>query len=370
MAVRLESFEKITATANSPPSFRFGDDGYFQPGFISLYTFKSGLKLLEPVPNDNDDSGETLVGEFDTLLEPRWGLVDNGTINKDDDLPHGTAFIGANQEVDGTLTFGFPKDVYVVEAFVDAVRDDATGSRGLIAAAAYDASGNLVAASRILSVPKAEWDENLISLRSNVPIAKVVYTGNFVILDRPTFDDDKPKVIKGTKKDDKIGSAAVGKDTSDDPDLIRAKGGNDKVFGRDGGDTIFGGKGKDKLHGGDDDDTLAGEEGKDKLWGDAGEDSFLFTVLGPVDAIKDFDPAKDSILLDLDTFSGLNPGQLLAALFNDGSVPIDSNDRIMYDSGTGALTYDADGGSGPTKAIVFAKLKPGLDLSAENFFAV
>jgi Ca2+-binding RTX toxin-like protein len=57
-------------------------------------------------------------------------------------------------------------------------------------------------------------------------------------------------------------------------------------------------------------------------------------------------------------------------LFNDGSVPVDSNDRIMYNSGTGALSYDADGGFGPTKAIVFAKLKPGLDLTAEHFFVV
>ena len=279
MAVTLESFEGLTASSNSPPSFQFGEDGYYQPGFLSPFTFSSGLKLIAPFPNDNDDNGETLVGEYDTLLDPRWGLDDNGRISAPSDLPHGTAFIGANKEADGTLTFGFPKDVYIVDAFVDAVRDNETGSRGLITATAYDASGDVITASRILSVAKADWSSNLITLRSDVPIAKVVFTGNFLVLDALTFNDAKPKIVKGSNGNDRIGSTSS-KDTSDGSELILARKGNDKVFARDGDDTLFGGSGKDKLHGGNGNDTLIGDEGKDKLWGDAGQDSFLFKTPG------------------------------------------------------------------------------------------
>jgi hypothetical protein len=368
MAVTLESFEGLKATANSPPSFQFGDDGYFQPGFLSLYTFKSGLKLIEPVPNDNDDNGEALVGEFDTGLEPRWGLEDNGRINSEGDLPHGSAFIGANKEIDGTLTFGFPKAVYTVEAFVDAVRDDVAGSRGLITATAYDASGSVITASRILSVAKEDWDENLISVHSKKPIAKIVFTGDFLVLDALTFDDARPNIVKGTKNNDKIGSPIV-KDASDGPDVIIAKAGNDKVFARIGDDTINGGKGNDKLHGSFGNDTLIGGQGTDKLWGDEGQDSFLFKAPGGVDRIKDFDVAEDNIILDHAGFDLLNRGHVPAEVFNDGSTPIDSDTRIIYAAASGELSYDPDG-SGSKKSVLFAKLAPGVELGAENFFVV
>ena len=32
---------------------------------VSAFTFASGLKLLAPVPNDQVDGGETLVGDYD-----------------------------------------------------------------------------------------------------------------------------------------------------------------------------------------------------------------------------------------------------------------------------------------------------------------
>jgi hypothetical protein len=42
---------------------------------------------------------------------------------------------------------------------------------------------------------------------------------------------------------------------------------------------------------------------------------------------------------------------------------------IIYAVGTDELSYDADG-SGATKAVVFAKIAPGLALTAEDFFVV
>ena len=108
-----------------------------------------------------------------------------------------------------------------------------------------------------------------------MPIAKVVFTGDFLVLDALSFDDAKPNIINGTKRNDKLGSAA-GKDTSDGADVIIAKDGNDRIFARDGDDTVYGGKGNDKIHAGAGNDTLVGDQGKDKLWGEAGQDSFLF----------------------------------------------------------------------------------------------
>jgi len=366
MAVTVESFEGLAISPNVVKSFRFGDYGFLQPGYISPFSFASGLKLLEPIPNDNDDNGETLVGDYALMLDTEWGLGDNGRIKTANDLPDGMAFIGANRERDGTLTFGFAKAVYSVSAFVDAVRDE--GLKGAITATAYDAAGNVITSSRILSVPLAGWDENLISLHSAVPIAKVVFTGDFLVLDKLSFDDALPNVIKGTNRNDNIKPVA-GKNSSDGADVILGRKGNDKIKAGDGDDTVYGGKGNDKLRGGNGNDTLSGDQGHDKLWGNAGQDSFLFKTLSGVDKIKGFNVAEDNILIARDAIEGFLPGHLRADLFNDGSTPVNVDHRIIYKAGSGKLIYD-ENGSAKGKAVVFAKLAPNLDLTADNFFIV
>ena len=93
--------------------------------------------------------------------------------------------------------------------------------------------GNVITASRILGSHVDDWDENLIAVQSKKPIAKIVFTGDFLVLDALTFDTSKPNIINGTKKNDKIGAPIVVKDASDGADVIIAKAGNDKVFARD-----------------------------------------------------------------------------------------------------------------------------------------
>ena len=88
-----------------------------------------------------------------------------------------------------------------------------------------------------------------------------------------------------------------------------------------------------------------------------------------MDKIKDFDVAEDNIILDHAGFDLLNRGHLPADVFNDGSTPVTTDTRIIYAAGTGELSYDADG-SGATKAVLFAKVAPGLALIADNFFVV
>lgn len=129
---------------------------------------------------------------------------------------------------------------------------------------------------------------------------------------------------------------------------------------------------------------LNGGAGKDMLTGLAGADAFLFDTalntaaggdwasLGAsanVDYITDFD-AADRFELDVDVFSALGLGVLSANAFVIGTGAADANDRIIYNSATGALLYDADGVGGAA-ALQFALLKPGLTtVSADDFHGV
>jgi Ca2+-binding RTX toxin-like protein len=60
---------------------------------------------------------------------------------------------------------------------------------------------------------------------------------------------------------------------------------------------------------------------------------------------------------------------LTKAGFYVGSAAQDANDRIIYNSGTGALYYDADG-SGSAAMIQFAQLSSGLALTQQDFLII
>ncbi|MFB0872577.1 MULTISPECIES: hypothetical protein [unclassified Sphingobium] len=116
---------------------------------------------------------------------------------------------------------------------------------------------------------------------------------------------------------------------------------------------------------------LAGGGGGDVLTGGAGRDSFVFdTRLGPdnVDRITDFVVGEDHIQLARTVFGGVK-GALPADAFVIGGAAVDASDRILYDSASGALFFDADG-SGGGAAVQFARLTPGLALSAADLLVV
>ena len=50
-------------------------------------------------------------------------------------------------------------------------------------------------------------------------------------------------------------------------------------------------------------------------------------------------------------------------------VAQDADDRIIYDTDSGALSYDADG-AGEEAAIQFARLSANLNLSADDFVII
>ncbi len=104
--------------------------------------------------------------------------------------------------------------------------------------------------------------------------------------------------------------------------------------------------------------VLNGGLGADRLVGNGGADSFAFTSAlgsGNVDVITDFAHNDDKILLDHAVF-GLSAGALGAGAFVTGSAAGDGDDRIIYNSTTGALLFDADGSAGGA-AVQFATLQ-------------
>jgi serralysin len=119
------------------------------------------------------------------------------------------------------------------------------------------------------------------------------------------------------------------------------------------------------------DDILNGGAGNDTLSGGAGQNSYLFdsALNAPtnVDLIAGFSVAADDILLSQSVFTAVGePGTLAAGAFFIGASAAAADDRIIYNSDTGALLYDPDG-NGAAAAVQFAALPPTLALTNNNF---
>ncbi|MFN0192959.1 MAG: calcium-binding protein [Aestuariivirga sp.] len=115
---------------------------------------------------------------------------------------------------------------------------------------------------------------------------------------------------------------------------------------------------------------IDGKDGADSMAGNAGLDNFLFTTAlgsGNVDFIHDFTPSDDTLRLDDAIFAGLATGYLAVAAFHIGAVAADAGDRIIYDSATGNVYFDADGAGGAAQ-VQFARLAAGLALTNADIY--
>ena len=124
-----------------------------------------------------------------------------------------------------------------------------------------------------------------------------------------------------------------------------------------------------ELHGNAGANVLDGGAGADFLTGGAGADTFAFTTAlgaGNVDYIADFQTGSDKIHLSNTVFTGLAAGSLAASAFVAGAVAGDADDRILYDSATGNVWFDADG-TGAGAAVLFARVASGTALVAGDF---
>ena len=140
-----------------------------------------------------------------------------------------------------------------------------------------------------------------------------------------------------------------------------------------GNDTLLGGAGNDSLYGSTGNDTLNGGLGNDQLNGGAGADTFVFTsATAPnVDTIIGFNVADDIIWLENAVFTGLANGVLAASAFtaNLTGFATDALDRIIYETDTGNLFFDANGSAAGGR-MQFAIVSANLALTNLDFFVV
>ena len=189
-------------------------------------------------------------------------------------------------------------------------------------------------------------------------------------------DNQADQVFEAAKKGNDTVVTRVSYVLADDQaiEVLRAN----QFFGSTGGPiNLTGNNLSNALIGDSGSNVLNGKGAADVLIGNFGNDTFMFdTALGGgnVDRIVDFG-LGDSIRLENAVFKGLANGTLASTAFKDTAVAaVDKDDRILYDSKTGVLSYDADG-SGAAKAVQFALLgevgattHPGL--SSSDFFVV
>jgi Ca2+-binding RTX toxin-like protein len=134
----------------------------------------------------------------------------------------------------------------------------------------------------------------------------------------------------------------------------------DSLTGAAGGQTLTGQGGAD---------TLWGAGGVDTLWGGSGNDAFVFREMGSTNAdrVSDFASAADKLQLDDAAFAAIGALGNFAA--GDGrfwaaagaSAGHDVNDRVIYNTSTGALYYDADGsGSGAAQLVATLTTIPAI----------
>jgi Ca2+-binding RTX toxin-like protein len=146
----------------------------------------------------------------------------------------------------------------------------------------------------------------------------------------------------------------------------------ERVVGTNVDDQLIGAAGNENLTAAGGDDTLEGGAGNDWLWGGGGVDTFVFRETGTANAdnIGDFTAASDRIVLDATVMTALGAeGQLSTGdarfVANSSGTAQDSSDRVVYNTTTRQLFYDADG-NGTGAAQLIATLQSGATLSASN----
>jgi Ca2+-binding RTX toxin-like protein len=150
--------------------------------------------------------------------------------------------------------------------------------------------------------------------------------------------------------------------------VLSGGGGDDSLFGQGGHDVLKGGIGDDALDGGAGNDKLFGGPGNDQLTGGSGRDSFMFNSLDGVDTITDFAVPADTISLARNVFDAFTKNGFVAkSQFTIGTEATTTAQHIVYDSGTGALYYDADGNGAEAQQQI-AQLSTGLVLTNKDFF--
>ncbi|HYD55997.1 MAG TPA: calcium-binding protein [Burkholderiales bacterium] len=151
----------------------------------------------------------------------------------------------------------------------------------------------------------------------------------------------------------------------------------ERVVGGGFADHFSGSAGAELLDGRQGNDTLAGGAGNDTLAGGTGNDFFVFAETGAAnaDAISDFASGADDIGLDNAVMAALGANGAFASgddrfhAAAGAAGGADAEDRVVYNTSSGQLYYDADG-SGGGAAQLIATLQPGAALAAGDISVI
>jgi Ca2+-binding RTX toxin-like protein len=179
-----------------------------------------------------------------------------------------------------------------------------------------------------------------------------------------------------------------------DGDSLYGGNGNDRLIGSMGGDYLHGGSGNDVLigrggtttnsdwlYGEDGDDLLIGSAGQDRFDGGAGADRIRFTAIpakaDQVDIVAWTNGDGDRLEFSQSVFTGFAaPGQLGEDAFYSAASATkahDESDRLIFDTTSGRLYYDADGTGTLRNPVPIATFTSYFDkplLQASDIFIV
>src|SRR6185503_15967514 len=151
----------------------------------------------------------------------------------------------------------------------------------------------------------------------------------------------------------------------------------EKVLGSNFNDQLTGNAAAQNLTGQGGNDTITGGAGIDTLWGGAGNDVFVFNGMGTANAdrISDWASGQDKVYLTQEAFTAVGA----AGDFSAGDARFwaaagatsghDANDRVVYNTSTGSLYYDADG-SGSGAAQLIATIQSGAAVAATDISVI
>lgn len=169
-----------------------------------------------------------------------------------------------------------------------------------------------------------------------------------------------------------------GTDTLRNIEDVRGSRFADTITGNAANNTLNGGAGNDTLIGNAGNDILIGGAGNDTLLGGAGADIFIFNTAPNsttnLDRITDFNVADDTIQLAKSIFTGLGSvtGTLDITMFRSGAgitAAGDGDDRLIYNTTSGALFYDVDG-QGGINAVQIALIGNKAGLTNADFVII
>jgi Ca2+-binding RTX toxin-like protein len=169
--------------------------------------------------------------------------------------------------------------------------------------------------------------------------------------DRYVVDSSADRFIEASGSDFDGVYASISYTLPSEVELLALTGSsNISGTGNTASNSIGGNSGNNKLTGGGGNDSLSGGPGADIF-----RFSSALNASTNVDIIFDYNPADDTLELENSVFTKLTTtGVLSASSFRASSTgnAADSNDYVLYETGTGQLFYDADGNGAGAKVLV------------------